>query len=174
MGWLRAPARRADEHGLLEPQAEHSSPLVQYLNPIADRNSRGFQLADGGCDPAIGQVMTRVIVEPNDQYSGMMATGSHYQVMQVFEVLGIPSQKRKSLDDGEYKHSRIRDRQQPDVAGQDRIVPLSPVSGGETWTAQVLIDKESHSCVGPSRPRARSLAASWSRSCSISGRFWAT
>ena len=75
----------------LKPKAEYSSPLVQYVDPIANRNSRGFQLADGGCDPAIGQVMTRVIVEPNDQYSGMMAKGSHDQVMQVFEVLGIPS-----------------------------------------------------------------------------------
>ena len=33
------------------------------------------------------------------------------------------------------------------------------------------VDKESHSCLGPSRPRARSLAASWSRSCSMSGRI---
>ena len=62
------------------------------VNPIANRNSRGFQLADGGCDPAIGQVMTRVIVKPDDQNPGMMANGSHDQVMQVFEVLGIPSQ----------------------------------------------------------------------------------
>ena len=76
----------------LKPQAEYSSPLVHYVNPIANRNSRGFQLADRGCDPPIGQVVMRVIVEPDDQDSGMMANGSHYQVMQVFEVLGIPSQ----------------------------------------------------------------------------------
>jgi len=61
-------------------------------NPIANRNSRGFQFADGGCDPAISQVMTRVIVKPDDQNPGMMANGSHDQVMQVFEALGIPSQ----------------------------------------------------------------------------------
>jgi hypothetical protein len=42
------------------------------------------------------------------------------------------------------------------------------------WAAQVLIDRESHTCDGPIKPRARSLAASWSRSCSMSGRFWAT
>ena len=80
----------------LKPQAEYSSPLVQYVNPIvnpiANRNSRGFQLADGGCDPPIGQVVMRVIVKPDDQNPGMMANGSHDQVMQVFEVLGIPSQ----------------------------------------------------------------------------------
>ena len=76
----------------LKPQAEYSSPLVQYVNPIANRNSRGFQLADGGCDPPIGQVVTRVIVKPDDQNPGMMANGSHDLVMQVFEVLGIPSQ----------------------------------------------------------------------------------
>jgi len=36
--------------------------------------------------------MTRVIVKPDDQNPGMMANGSHDQVMQVFEALGIPSQ----------------------------------------------------------------------------------
>ncbi len=54
--------------------------------------TRGFQLADRGCDPPIGQVVMRVIVKPDDQNPGMMANGSHDQVMQVFEVLGIPSQ----------------------------------------------------------------------------------
>ncbi len=34
----------------------------------------------------------RVIVKPDDQNPGMMANGRHDQVMQVFEVLGIPSQ----------------------------------------------------------------------------------
>jgi hypothetical protein len=76
----------------LKPQAEYSSPLVQHVNPIANRNSRGFQLADGGCDPPIGQVVTGVVIESDDQNSGMMANGSHDQVMEVFEVLGIPSQ----------------------------------------------------------------------------------
>ncbi len=54
--------------------------------------TRGFQLADGGCDPPIGQVVTGIVIESDDQNSGMMANGSHDQVMQVFEVLGIPSQ----------------------------------------------------------------------------------
>ena len=95
MGWLRA--RRGElTSTVLKPQAEYSSPLVQYVNPIANRNSRGFQLADGGCDPPIGQVVTRVIVKPDDQNPGMMANGSHDQVMQVFEVLGIPSQYGRS------------------------------------------------------------------------------
>jgi hypothetical protein len=85
----------------LKPQAEYSSPLVQYVNPIADWNSRGFQLADRGCDPPISKVVMRVIVKPDDQNPGMMANGSHDQVMQVFEVLGIPSQNRESLGDGE-------------------------------------------------------------------------
>jgi hypothetical protein len=95
VGWLCAQARRAEEQTstvFLKPQAEHSSPLVQYMNPIANRNSRGFQLADGGCDPSIGQVVMRVIVKPDDQNPAMMANGNHDQVMQVFEVLGIPSQ----------------------------------------------------------------------------------
>ena len=95
MGWLRAPARRADEQTttvFVKLQAEYSSPLVQYVNPIVNRNSRGFQLAHRGCDPPIGQVVTWVIVKPDDQNPGMMANGSHDQVMQVFEVLGIPSQ----------------------------------------------------------------------------------
>jgi hypothetical protein len=39
---------------------------------------------------------------------------------------------------------------------------------------QVLVEQHLHSCVGPVRPRARSLAASRSRSWSMSGRFWAT
>ena len=34
----------------------------------------------------------RVIVKPDDQNPAMMANGNHDQVMQVFEVLGIPSQ----------------------------------------------------------------------------------
>src|SRR5271166_4199819 len=76
----------------LKPQAEYSSPLVQYVNPIANRNATGFQLADRGCNPPIGQVVTGVVIESDDQNSGMMGNGSHHQVMQVFEVLGIPSQ----------------------------------------------------------------------------------
>ena len=76
----------------LKPQAEYSLPLVQYVNPIANRISRGFQLADRGCNPPIGQVVTRVIVKPDDQNPGMMANGNHDQVMEVFEVLGILSQ----------------------------------------------------------------------------------
>ena len=76
---------------VLKPQAEHSSPLVQYMNPIANRDSRGFQLADSGCDPPIGQVVTGIVIESDDQNSGMMANGSHDQVMQVFE--GISSRR---------------------------------------------------------------------------------
>ena len=92
-----APRRRGEQSEqastvFLKPQVEYSSPLVQYVNPIANRNSRGFQLADGGCDPPIGQVVTGIIIESDDQNPGMMANGSHDQVMQVFEVLGIPSQ----------------------------------------------------------------------------------
>ncbi|MBV8128621.1 MAG: hypothetical protein JO114_13325 [Planctomycetaceae bacterium] len=51
----------------LKPQAEYSSPLVHYVNPIANRNSTGFQLAERGCDPTIGQVVTWVIVEADDE-----------------------------------------------------------------------------------------------------------
>jgi len=64
------------------------------VNPIANRNSRGFQLADGGCDPPIGQVVMLVIVKPDDQNPGMMANDSHAQVMQVFEILRIRNQYR--------------------------------------------------------------------------------
>ena len=99
VGWLHAPARREEEQTntvFLKPQAEYSSPLVQYVNPVANRNPRGFQLGDRGSNPAIGQVVTRVVVKPDDQNPGMMASGSHDQVMQVFEVFGIPSQNRRA------------------------------------------------------------------------------
>jgi hypothetical protein len=92
--WDGSARRRGEQTStvFLKPQAEYSSPLVQYVNPIANRNSRGFRLADGGCNPPIGQVVTGVVIESDGQYSGIMANGSHDQVMQVFEVLGIPSQ----------------------------------------------------------------------------------
>ena len=62
----------------------------------------------------------------------------------------------------------------PASSGENRIVPLNPQSGEQTRATQVFVDQEFHSGAGPSRPRVRSWAASWSRSCSISGRFWAT
>jgi len=98
------------------------------VNLIAGRNRRGFQLADRCCNPSIGQVVTRVIVKSDDKNPGMMASGSHDQVMEVFEVLGIARQNWESLGNRVDKHSRIRYRQQPDVSTEDRIVPLSPES----------------------------------------------
>jgi hypothetical protein len=58
------------------------------VNLIANRSRRGFQLADRGCNPAVGQVVIWVIVKPDDQDSGMMASGSGDQVMEIFEVWG--------------------------------------------------------------------------------------
>jgi hypothetical protein len=51
---------------LLSSQAEHSSPLVQCMKLIANRNSSGLQSADRGCNPAIGEVVARVVVEADD------------------------------------------------------------------------------------------------------------
>jgi hypothetical protein len=85
-----------------------SSPLVQHVNPVPNGNSRGFQLGDRGSNPAIRQVVTRVVVEPDDQNPGMMANGGHDQVMEVFEIFGVSSQNREVLDDRVDKHSRIR------------------------------------------------------------------
>ncbi len=60
-----------------------SSPLVQHLNLISGRNRRGFQIGDRGCNPPIGQVVTRVVVEADDQNPGMRARRSHDQVMEL-------------------------------------------------------------------------------------------
>ena len=111
---------------------ESSPPLVQYVNPVANRNSRGLQLGDRGSNPAIRQIVTRVVVEPDDQYPGMMTNGRLDQVMQVFEVCRILSQNREGLGDRVNQHPRIRDRKQSGIPGQDRIVPLSPQSRSQT------------------------------------------
>ncbi len=112
--------------------------------------------------------------EMTEENPGMMARRSHDQIMQVFEVLGIASQNRNALGDTKDQHSRIRDGQQSDVRSKDRIVTASPKPRGQARIAHVLVEQRLHSCAGPRRPRARSLAASWSRSCWMSGRFWAT
>jgi hypothetical protein len=78
------------------------------VNPIVDWDSRRFQLADRGCNPAISQVVTRVVVKPDDQNSGVMARGSDDQVMEVFGVFGILSQDWESLGNRVDKHPRIR------------------------------------------------------------------
>jgi hypothetical protein len=59
------------------------------MNLVSNRNRRGFQLANRGRDPSIGQVVTRVVIKPDDQYSGMMTRGSDDEVVEVFEVFGI-------------------------------------------------------------------------------------
>jgi hypothetical protein len=105
-----------------------SSPFVQHVNLISGRNRREFQLADRGCNSPFGQVVTRVVVQADDQNPGMMALGSHNQVMEVFEVLGVASQNWENLGNRVDQHSRIRDRQKSDVSTRDRIVPLSPES----------------------------------------------
>jgi hypothetical protein len=113
-------------------------------------------------------------VIPDDQDAGVMTASGHNQVVQVFKVIGIPRQNWEGLGDRVDQDLRIRDRQQPGVLGQDWIVPLSPESGSQSWIAEVFVDQEFHSGVGSRRPRARSRDASRSRSCSMSGRFFAT
>jgi hypothetical protein len=99
--------------------------LVQHVNLIAKLNPRGFQLAERGSDPAISQVVARVVVKPDDQNPGMVASGSDDQIMQVLEVFGIASQNREGVGNRVYKYPRIRSRQQPDISSQDRIVSRS-------------------------------------------------
>ena len=105
-----------------------SAPRVQYVDPVASRKPRICQLGDRGSNPAISQVVTRVVVEPDNQNPGMMAGGCHYHVMEVFEIFGILGQNRDTLGDRINQHPRIRDRQQSDITGKDWIVPLSPES----------------------------------------------
>ena len=62
-------------------ESKYSSLRVQHVNPIANRNRGGFQFADRGCNPSISQVVTWVIVNPDDEYPGMVASGGHDQVM---------------------------------------------------------------------------------------------
>src|SRR5262249_27257292 len=68
-----------------------STPLLQHVKLIANRHRGGFQLTYRGCDPSVGQVVTRVVVEPDDHDTGMMASGRDGQVMEVFEVPRIAS-----------------------------------------------------------------------------------
>jgi hypothetical protein len=73
--------------------------MDQYVNLTANRNSRRLQLAERGCDPSISQVVTWVIFKPDDQNTGVVASGSDDQVMEVFEVFGILRQNRETFDD---------------------------------------------------------------------------
>jgi hypothetical protein len=95
------------------------------VNLITNRNFRGFQFANCGRDPAIGQIVARVTVKSDNQNPGMMASGSHDQIVQLFEIVGTPSQDWQGLTDGETKYARIGEGQQANVTGQDRIEPLS-------------------------------------------------
>jgi hypothetical protein len=84
---------------LLTCRVEYSSPLVQYVNHVTNGNARRLQLANGGRNLPIGQVVVRVVVKPDDQDPGMMACGGDDQVMEVFEVIGIVSQNRETFCD---------------------------------------------------------------------------
>jgi hypothetical protein len=58
------------------------------------------------------------------------------------------------------KQSRIRGGKQSDVRSKDRIVTASPKPRRQARVTEVLVEQHLHSCAGPMRPRARSLAAS--------------
>ena len=88
------------------------------------------------------------------------------------EVFSATGSARES--DRREEPLKTQDRKQADVDGQDGIVPPGPEPSGQAPVAHVLVAQESHPRAGPSSPRARSLAASRSRSCSMSGRFRAT
>ena len=75
-----------------------SAPLVQHVNAIGDGNAGGFELFDRGRDSPIGQVMVWVVVEADDEHPRMMTTGSHDQVMEVFEVLRATSSRRGTVE----------------------------------------------------------------------------
>jgi hypothetical protein len=72
--------------------------------------------------------VTRVVVKADDQNTGMMASGSDNEGMEVFEVFCIPSENREVLGDRVNKHPRIGHRQQADISGHHGMVPLSPES----------------------------------------------
>jgi hypothetical protein len=64
--------------------------VVQHVQPIGDRDARGFEPADCGTDRSIAQIVPRVGVEANGEHTRMMSPGRQDQVVQVLEVLGIP------------------------------------------------------------------------------------
>ncbi len=74
-----------------------------------DWDSRGFQLADRGGNSPFGQVIARVIVEPDDQDAWVVTAYDHDQVVSVFEVFRIPGQDRQSLSECEDQDPWIRD-----------------------------------------------------------------
>jgi hypothetical protein len=51
------------------------------MNPIADGNSEGFQFAKRGGNSPFGQVIARVIVEPDDQNAWVLAAYDLDQVL---------------------------------------------------------------------------------------------
>ncbi len=83
-------------------------PLVQHVNPVANPDPRSFQLGDRGSNSSVRQVVTPVVVKTDDQNTGMVASGSDDQFMQVFEVFRIVCQNREALGNREDEHSRIR------------------------------------------------------------------
>ena len=89
-------------------------PFVFFIATGSTRESgrkfqhQSFPLCDRRSNSSVRRVVTRVVVKTDDQNTGMVASGSDDQVMQVFEVFRIMCQNREALGNREDEHSRIR------------------------------------------------------------------
>jgi hypothetical protein len=103
-----------------------------------------------------------------------LETGATRSVVQGDKVLVVPGQHRAALGDRPGWHPSIGNRHETAVGGEHEVVPGRLQPGGRAAAAPILVDQAPHGRGGRSRPRARTSAASRSRSASIRGEWFAT
>jgi hypothetical protein len=145
--------------------------MIQNLNAIRDCGPRGLQVAKRRRDRPLGQIVARVIVKSDDKDTRVMAADGRNEVVQIRMVA---SEYGAALGDSPGQNSSIAGRPQTHVRRKQNVVPSSPHPCSQAATAHIFVNQYFHDRTGRSRPRARTSAASRSRSASISGRLFAT
>src|SRR4051794_26675721 len=104
--------------------------------------------------------MAGVALEADDEQNQKMGLADHDEAVRIGKVIVVSSQHTPILADCPGEYASVGGGQEPYITGRHDVMPRRLESGGQTRTAEILVDQNHHERRGRSRPRAWMSAAS--------------
>jgi hypothetical protein len=95
-----------------------STPVIQDVDMVGDSHPGGLQVPKRSGRRSLGQVVPRVVVEPDDEDARVVTADGYDQVVKGGKVFVVPRQNRAVLGDSPGKHASIVNRPQSGVYGK--------------------------------------------------------
>jgi hypothetical protein len=101
--------------------------VIQLVIRVGDGDARVLQITNGASNVSQGHVVSRIVVEEDDQDAAMMTIrGKDDEVVQSLEVLAVPRQDGPPITDGMGQVHLVAASDQAHVGWNLDIVPVTP------------------------------------------------